>query len=515
MDKNTRISQIVRVFHGDYLPEQDVLLVGYSAIIFFFDIKTPFPDQLAALSHKHRQYTQGRWSMYTPRHKPDLSLFGHLKFALRYEGIDLLVLKKLFLQIDGQWLVDELMAEPRSAYVRRLWFLYEWLLEEELPIANVSDGNFVDVLDTKLQFAGPSRSSKRHRIRNNLPGVPGFCPLIRKTEKLQQAVDQDFHQQSQSLLGAVHPDMLRRAAAFMLLKDTKASFAIEGESLSRNRSERWTNIIAQAGVHPLSYDEIVRLQLALIEDPRFTQIGYREEGGFIGEHDRITGHPIPDHISAKWQDVVPLMDALIETEKLLKDSDIDAVIAATVIAFGFVFIHPLEDGNGRIHRYLIHHELIQKQFGMPGVVFPVSSVMFDRILKYRETLEHFSKPRLPMFQWRGTEAGNVEVLNETADFYRYFDATHQAEFLYDCIQETIETTLPEEIDYLAKYDRMKQYITQYIDMPDRLVDLLIRFLRQSQGKLSKRARRKEFYALTDDEVGRIEGQYAEIFQQED
>jgi Fic family protein len=36
---------------------------------------------------------------------------------------------------------------------------------------------------------------------------------------------------------------------------------------------------------------------------------------------------------------------------------IDAVIAAAMLAFGFVYVHPLEDGNGRIHRYLIHHIL--------------------------------------------------------------------------------------------------------------------------------------------------------------
>ncbi|HIP51694.1 MAG TPA: hypothetical protein EYG94_06355 [Campylobacterales bacterium] len=31
-----------------------------------------------------------------------------------------------------------------------------------------------------------------------------------------------------------------------------------------------------------------------------------------------------------------------------------------MIAFSFVYIHPLEDGNGRIHRYLIHHVLAER-----------------------------------------------------------------------------------------------------------------------------------------------------------
>ena len=30
----------------------------------------------------------------------------------------------------------------------------------------------------------------------------------------------------------------------------------------------------------------------------------------------------------------------------------DPIVAAAVLAFGFVYVHPFEDGNGRIHRYL-------------------------------------------------------------------------------------------------------------------------------------------------------------------
>ena len=83
-------------------------------------------------------------------------------------------------------------------------------------------------------------------------------------------------------------------------------------------------------------------------------MGIREDEGFIGEHDRETFTPIPDHISAKAKDLSSLMKGLIDTNNLLQESDYDPVLAAATIAFGFVFIHPLADGNGRIHRYLIH-----------------------------------------------------------------------------------------------------------------------------------------------------------------
>jgi len=53
-------------------------------------------------------------------------------------------------------------------------------------------------------------------------------------------------------------------------------------------------------------------------------------------------------------------------------------------------------------------------------------------------LEAFSMPRIDMIEWRPDDRNNVEVLNETPDMYRYFDATRQAEFLYDCVFNTLK-----------------------------------------------------------------------------
>jgi hypothetical protein len=135
----------------------------------------------------------------------------------------------------------------------------------------------------------------------------------------------------------------------------------------------------------------------------------------------------------------------------------------------------------------------------------------EHLDEYRKTLEYFSKPRLDLIAWRPTEKNNVEVLNDTLDPYRYFDATQQAEFFFECIEETVLHTLPEEVEYLRKYDRLNEFIKNYIDMPDKLVDLLIGFLCQNNGKLSQRGRAKKFEKLTDQEIEAIEAKYADIF----
>lgn len=50
-------------------------------------------------------------------------------------------------------------------------------------------------------------------------------------------------------------------------------------------------------------------------------------------------------------------------------------------------------------------------------------------------------------------------------------------------------------------------------MPDDLITLLVLFLEQNEGKLSKRARTKEFEALKEDEVLEIEQNYKLIFNE--
>ena len=78
-------------------------------------------------------------------------------------------------------------------------------------------------------------------------------------------------------------------------------------------------------------------------------------------------------------------------------------------------------------------------------------------------------------------AGNVEALNETADFYRYFDATKRAEFLYECVDQTVQHDLVDEVRFLRAYDVFTARVGTLVDMPQAKLELLWRFLHQNQG----------------------------------
>jgi len=499
----------VTVFHERALPEK-ATPVGYGALIDCYRLRVPLPRTLSATGEHHRTRNEGGWRILTPRHAPPPDLAGHLTFALKYEGLDLAVLKRLFATVAPADIESIVLAKPTGSYSRRIWFLYEWLLGRRLDIPDADKVAYEPVIDVEQQWAVPGENSHRHRVRNNLPGTPEFCPLVFRTKALEEFAALDLVHRAQEVVANIPKDILARTAAFLLLRDSKSSYAIEGERPPQDRIQRWGRAIGEAGRRSIELDELLRLQAIVIGDARFVKLGLREEGGFVGEHDRETRLPIPDHISARPDDLRSLINGMAAFDRG-GALNLDAVIAAAVLAFGFVYVHPFVDGNGRIHRYLIHHVLAQRGFNPAGVVFPVSAAILARIDEYRAVLEDYSRRLLPVIDWEPTSENNVNVLNDTGDFYRFFDATPHAEFLYACVKQTIEEDLPRETEFLKRYDQFRARIEAIVDMPERTIDLLFRFLHQNAGRLSRRAREGEFAQMTDVEVSAAEEAYAASF----
>lgn len=507
-------SQPVMEFRGRPLPAEGTP-TGYAALMARYELQTPLPPRLAAIGVTHHPPVTDTWLMQTPRHAPESGLAGHIGFAFRYEGVDLQILARLFQVVPAADIQAVVAAAPTGAVSRRLWFLYEWLTGARLELPDPGKVKAVPVLDSERQYGlRQGDPSPRHKVINNLPGVPAFCPLVRRTPAIAALEGQALNERARQAMGRIRPDLLARAAAFMLLNDSKSSFAIEGEKPSGQRAARWGQAIAQAGTRKLDVAELNRLQRVVIGDARFVRLGLRQEDGFVGVHDRDTNMPVPDHISARHEDLAGLMEGLIAFAERAARGGLDPVVMAACLAFGFVYIHPYVDGNGRLHRWLIHHALATAGYAPKGLVFPISSAILRQLERYRTVLESYSGPLLPFIDWRATEGGNVEVLNPTADFYRYFDATAHAAFLYACVEETISHDLPEEVRFLEAFDAFGDAVQQVVDLPAGQVELLRKFLAQNEGRLSQRAREREFAAFTSEEVERVEAIYADAFGDE-
>lgn len=439
---------------------------------------------------------------FYPRIYAPSGIIGNLKFALRYEPVDLSVYDALFKVLNARLLEEWIKQEPTGTYVRRAWFLYETLTGKLLEAADVSPTGYINLLDPKLHVTGPVRKVRRQRINNNLLGDSTYCPLIRRTDALNQAVASGLDLEAKSLVESCEPSVLARTVHYLYTKETKSSFAIEGEVPSAKRSERFVAALTRAANFDTSDPQaFITLQNAIV-DPRYAATGWRTVQSFVGE----TMRDFREHVHfvcPKPQDVDDLMNGWMRMMEILRDSKVDPVCAAAAASFGFVFIHPFEDGNGRIHRFLVHQELVSSGFTPHQMLFPVSAVMMRNRKRYDEVLEGFSQSISPYIEYEMHQEGSLVVNNPTAHLYKFWDATAFAEYLYECVAETIHTDLKEEIRFLRAFDGAIRATMEIVDMPDRRASLLVRLILQNNGRLSQ-TKRSTFPELTNEEISSIE-----------
>jgi tetratricopeptide (TPR) repeat protein len=439
---------------------------------------------------------------YRPQYQPEDTIAGHLKFALRYEPLDLGVIVATMMKIDGAEIEAWVLREPTGAFSRRAWYLYEHFTGRTLDLEPAQSVRYVEVLDPDKHLVGEGRYSSRHRVIDNMLGEPGLCPTIRRTPRLEAFVASHIDQEAYRLTEEYDAETLARAVNYLYTKETRSSFALEGERPSANRAERFISALRGAlSFDPTSKAALVDLQSAIVE-PRYAMTDWRDFQNYVGE--TIGGYREKIHfVCPKPDDVTSLMDAWMAMTRRLLAGTLDPVAAASLIAFAFVFIHPFEDGNGRIHRFLVHHVLARRKFSPPGVIFPVSAAIVRERHKYDEALETFSKAIADYIDYTLTPDQEVDVHNQTAHLYRYFDATPLVEYLYDRVIDTVRHDLKLELGYMATYDRALEAVREQIDMPDKRASLFVQLCLQNKGRLSN-AKRDRFRELNDDEVAALE-----------
>jgi hypothetical protein len=114
-----RFSGPVTAFHDRRLPER-ATPAGYAALIDAYDVQVPIPLTLSAIGTRHKTVEQNGWRLLTPRNAPPPTLDGHLTFALKYEGLDLAVLKRLFTEARPSHIEAIVSAKPTGNYAPHL-----------------------------------------------------------------------------------------------------------------------------------------------------------------------------------------------------------------------------------------------------------------------------------------------------------------------------------------------------------------------------------------------------------
>lgn len=487
-------------------------LLGQAWLHRFFALKSfePFvTSEWIQGARKSSHYPERISELYPKQYAPTDSVRGHLKFAFRYEAWDPNLIAGVMRAVDPSELETWMREDASGIYSRRAWFFYEFFTGKRLDLPDVSRGNYVDALDPEFHLVGEATKSKRHRVNDNLLGVAGMCPFVRRTEALEKWMQEGLREEAQKFLVEYDEATLARAVSYLYTKETKSSFAIEGETPNATRTERFVKALQAAPEFVTTEAALVELQNAIV-DTRYAAKGWRTIQNFVGEN-RYDGRGKVHFICPKPEDVPALMTDWVSMTQRLGKASKDPVVSAAMVAFTFVFLHPFEDGNGRIHRFLIHHMLTKGGFGPKGMIFPVSASILRNAAGYSRVLESFSKPLMELTEWDWAEGDEIVVSNETADYFRYFDATRFVEYLYGRVADTIRVDLQEELKYLAKFDRAWKGVREIVDMPDKKLALFIRLTLQNEGRLS--AKKRELFAeISDAELERLEAEVVEAME---
>jgi hypothetical protein len=487
------------------------LPVGYSRLISQFGLKVLSLPRLTFLAPKggRREHNEsGRRVVVLPAaYAPGETIAEHLEFALKYEGLNLELLAALFSDADRRVLETELARfvrqRPTGQYARRIWFLYEFLTGRHLPLKDVSMGNYVALLEPTAYYTAAGIRSRRHRVLNNLLGTAEFCPMVRRTPALAKFEAHDLASAAARIVEEFDDDTIRRAVSYLYTKETRSSFDIEGEKPSNSKTERFVAILRTVpSVETFTHEELLRIQNETV-DSRFADKGYRVDQVYVGEQLDMRRQKI-HYIAPKPGDVRSMMNGLLACIARLRAPEIEPVVAAAVASFGFVFVHPFSDGNGRIHRLLIHYMLSRAGFTPHGLIFPVSAVMLALRAEYDTCLETFSAPLMRQLDYDESDDGIVSVQGETAGFYRYFDATAMAEALYGWVERTIEKEFRRELEFVLRFREARRAIENIVELPDRTANLFIRVCLSNGGKLSAVKRKTHFPKLTEKEIRAME-----------
>jgi hypothetical protein len=463
----------------------------------------PYTESYVVAGARRIEMRGPRTTQFYPRiYATGDDIAANLRFALRYEPLDLAVLVAAFEAMPPETITDWVRAEPTGAYARRAWFLVEHLTGRTLDLPDVTAGKYVPALDPAKHLTGLPRNSPRHRVTDNLLGTPLLCPTIRRTAALDQRIASRIDEEVRALVEPYDAAILARATHYLYTKETRSSFAIEGETPSATRTERFVAALRAASrFDPSDPAAILRLQNAIV-DPRYAATGWRDFQNFVGETTVGFGEQV-HFLCPQPGDVASLMQGWMDLLARMIADHVDPVATAAIAAFAFVFIHPFEDGNGRIHRFLIHHVLSRTGFSPGDLIFPVSAAIMRDQRSYDAVLETFSQPLLALLDWDWTPAREIVIRGETAPHYRCFDATLFAEYLYDRVADTVRTDLRAELGFLATFDRATFAVREIVDIPDRRAALLIRLIIQNGGTLS-RTKRAQFAELSDPELAAIE-----------
>jgi Fic family protein len=437
--------------------------------------------------------------------KNDLPL-SHLLFALKHEGTNLPLLSQALRKISAQEILAAITSSPTGAYIRIACYLWEVFNQQELKGSPTVTGIAANLFDPKKYITGPSKRNAKWRVNFNGLGSLDYCVTVERSARINSLLELNILQKANEFLSRLGPTASDRAMSWAYLSETKSSFEIEHETPSVTKAEAFVELLKKAHfTKQLDEEYLVGLQNTAITNPLDRAIHYRHEQNWLSSPLRgaagVTYIPPPPEI------VHDLMKGLVNFANV-SPNQMDPLVAATVVSFGFVFIHPFMDGNGRLSRFLFHHALCQSSSLKNGLLLPVSIAMKRNEDAYLGALKSFSEPARKRWEVIWIDGDEYRMTFKSDDsIYRYWNATACVEFGLEMAKQALEKDLREETEFLAKYDLMYRAIDSVYDVRSKELNTLILTCMEQNGKLSANRRKKFATTVSEEIFDAIEAEY--------
>lgn len=440
-----------------------------------------------------------REETYSVAARPEPTIAAHLAFGLKHELINLEFLSRLYAILDPCVLEDWIRNEPTGVYARRAGFLFEWLTGRRLNVPDTSSGNYIEALDPdEFIVASRSRNVPRWRVRDNMPGNRAFCPTIRKTGIVRELEQYDCSAALDALEVQFGVDVLMRSAVWLSIKESRASFAIEHEEKQADRVKRFAAVMERRcgqSKDPLSVQTLTELQTEILGTA--TRYGVRQSPVIVGHTHGFDN--IVDYIAPPWECTTELLDGL--RQSLARTAGASPVLRAAIASFGFVYIHPMSDGNGRISRFLVN-DVLRRDGAIPApFILPISATITNKTQQragYDRALEALSRPFMLKYQENyrfGIQYACADGIRSNFRFdsyddalptWRYPDLTQQSEYIGDVIRLTIEVEMRKEARLLRDIERARDSVKNHLEGPNADIDQIIRSIRENDWKVSNK-----------------------------
>ncbi|MDE2121438.1 MAG: Fic family protein, partial [Betaproteobacteria bacterium] len=351
--------------------------VGYAWLVERLGLPPFVPTPAARVGPVQSLQTLDEGVMLVPaRIAPEQRVLAHVLFALKHEGVNLLVLACALPAVAADELRQAIATAPNGVYLRKAGYLWERFTGQrlELPKGVVVAAPYARMFEPQAYVCGPSRREAKWRIDFNGIGDLDYCPTVRRTPELARLLETDILRQAREFAQDVPRETLDRALSWAYLSETEGSYAIEREIPSRDKAAAFARLLRHAD-DPREITEayLADLQSAMITNPLGREFQFRTEQNRLQRGPGAVGITyVPPQPERARQLQHAWMRLANRWDHEQPPAPLAPLVRASILSFGLVFIHPFMDGNGRLSRFLIHRVLARSGALPGGFLLPIS-----------------------------------------------------------------------------------------------------------------------------------------------